>query len=275
MKRIRLILEYEGSSYVGWQLQPNGISVQQVLQNAILGVTGENVSIIGSGRTDSGVHARAQVAHFDTAAHMPADKFAVALNTHLPPDIRVLHSGQAPDDFHACFSAKQKQYRYMIQLGHHARVGTRRTALHLHMAPDFELMQQAAAACVGTHDFRAFMASGSKPMEDTRRTIYASEWTRDVADGQCPPLRSENRKLKTENRCLWHYNVTGSGFLYNMVRILVGTMLEIGSGKLPPDAMEKALAGKSRTLAGPTAPAHGLTLFRVCYPDFDTEDYLS
>ncbi|MCL2696156.1 MAG: tRNA pseudouridine(38-40) synthase TruA [Clostridiales bacterium] len=261
MKRIRIILEYEGTSYVGWQIQPNGVSIQQMLTDAIFGVTGERVNVIGSGRTDSGVHARAQVAHFDTQARMPADKFAVALNTHLPPDIRVLYSAEAPPDFHACFSAKQKQYRYTVQLGPHARVQTRNTALHLHTVPSFDLLQAAAAACVGTHDFRAFMATGSKPMEDTRRTIFSSEWSQ-VGGGSKPPP-------------YWRYDVAGSGFLYNMVRILVGTMLEIGSGKLPPEAMTRALTGGARDLAGPTAPAHGLTLWRVCYPDFDTEDYLA
>ena len=255
MRRIRLILEYDGTAYVGWQVQPNGLAVQAVLQNAIAVITGEQVSVVGSGRTDSGVHARAQVAHFDTAARMPADKFAIALNTQLPRDVRVQYSEDAPPDFHACFSAKQKQYRYTVQLGAHARVLTRDTALHLHTLPSFALMQTAAAACVGEHDFRGFMAAGSKPMENTVRAIFSSQWTR--------------------VREYWHYDVTGSGFLYNMVRILVGTMLEIGAGKLPPDAMGQALAGHSRTLAGATAPAHGLTLYRVCYPGFDTEDYLN
>ncbi len=254
MRRIRIIIEYDGTDYVGWQLQPNGVSVQQRLNEALLGVTGEAVQVHGSGRTDSGVHACAQVAHFDTAAHMPADKFAIAMNMLLPRDIRVLYSEQTNADFHARFCAKQKTYRYTVQLGPHARVGTRNTALHVHTPLDIERMNLAAAAVAGTHDFRAFM-SADTAMENTVRTVLHSAWTRDGS--------------------YLYYDVTGNGFLYNMVRILVGTMLQIGGGKRPATDMLRALESQNRLDAGPTAPAHGLTLLRVCYPDFDTAEVLS
>ena len=253
-RRIRLVIQYDGTNYVGWQLQENGVSVQQLLNEAVLAVTGETVQLHGSGRTDSGVHARAQVAHFDTNARMPADKFAIALNMRLPRDIRVLFSEEAPEDFHARFSAKNKTYRYTVQTGLHADVFTRNTALHIHTPLDFERMRLAAADALGEHDFAAFMSAGST-LERTVRTVTRSEWT---ADGR-----------------YFYYDVSANGFLYNMVRILVGTMLEIGSGKLPQDAILRALESKNRSDAGATAPPQGLMLMRVQYEDFDTDEVLN
>ena len=249
-----MIISYDGTNYVGWQVQPNGVAVQELLEKALFEITGEVIRAEGSGRTDSGVHARAQVAHFDTEARMAADKFAIALNTHLPRDIRVLYSEECDPAFHARFSAKQKQYRYTVQLGTHADVFARTTSLHLHYMPDIDAMQQAAQAVVGTHDFAAFKCSDST-MENTIRTVTQSEWIRD------------GRFLS--------YFVTGNGFLYNMVRILVGTMLEIGSGKRPASDMASAIKSGNRKDAGATAPAHGLCLWRVIYPDFDTEEVLN
>ena len=253
MRRIRTIISYDGSNYVGWQVQPNGVSVQELLEKALLELTGETIRVEGSGRTDSGVHAKAQVAHFDTNARMAADKFAVAMNMHLPEDIRVLYSEECSPDFHARFSAKRKEYGYTVQLGPHADVFTRKTALHLHYTPDIASMQKAAESVLGTHDFNRFKCTGSV-IENTVRTITKSEW-------------NLNGKYLT-------YSVEGNGFLYNMVRILVGTMLEIGSGKRPVTDMQKAIESGNRSDAGATAPAHGLCLVRVVYPDFDTEEVL-
>lgn len=254
MRRIRLIISYDGTNYVGWQVQPNGVSVQSLLEKALFELTGEQIRVEGSGRTDSGVHAKAQVAHFDTNARMDAGKFAAAMNMHLPADIRVLYSEECDPSFHARFSAKQKEYAYTVQLGPHADVFHRTTCLHLHYMPDESAIQIAAKSVLGTHDFNAFKCSGSS-MENTVRTITRSEWTR---SGQ-----------------FLVYHVEGNGFLYNMVRILVGTMLEIGSGKRPASDMEKAIKSGSRSDAGATAPAHGLCLERVIYPDFDTQEVLS
>ena len=252
-RRIRLIVAYDGTNYVGWQLQENGVSVQQKLNEALFAVTGEQIRVHGSGRTDSGVHARAQVAHFDTEARMPADKFAIAMNMRLPRDIRVLYSEEAPEEFHARFSAKNKTYRYTLQLGPHADVFCRDTALHVHTPLNLEQMQAAAQDALGEHDFFAFMSAGSK-LEHTVRTIFRSEWSQ---SGQ-----------------FLYYDVSANGFLYNMVRILVGTMLEIGSGKLPQDSIAKAINSKNRADAGPTAPPQGLALMRVQYADFDTDEVL-
>ena len=249
-----MIVSYDGTNYVGWQVQPNGVSVQALLEKALFELTGEKIRVEGSGRTDSGVHAKAQVAHFDTEARMPADKFAIAMNMHLPNDIRVLFSEECDPTFHARFSAKQKVYSYTVQLGAHADVFCRLYSLHLHYMPDIDAMRKAAGYAIGTHDFNAFKCADSS-MENTVRTISRSEWTR-------------NGNLLT-------YTVQGNGFLYNMVRILVGTMLEIGSGKRPASDMEKAILSQDRKAAGATAPAHGLCLSRVIYPDFDTEEVLN
>ncbi|MDL2218627.1 tRNA pseudouridine(38-40) synthase TruA [Christensenellaceae bacterium OttesenSCG-928-M15] len=253
MRRIRLIIEYDGTNYVGWQTQKNGLAIQAVIENELYKITGERISLHASGRTDSGVHALAQVAHFDTGVRMPAEKFSIALNTGLPRDIRVLYSGETDDAFHSRFSAKRKRYRYTLQLGPHSRVFTRNTALHVHGSLDISLMQAAAIQALGEHDFLAFMAAGSR-VESTVRTIYHSEWAKEG--------------------CLLHYNVEGSGFLYNMVRILAGTMLDVGKRLIPSDSIERALLSRNRNDAGATAPAHGLTLMRVWYKGFDTQDIL-
>jgi len=253
-RRIRIVVSYDGTDYVGWQVQLNGVSVQQKLNEALLNVTGETIQVHGSGRTDSGVHARAQVAHFDTDARMPADKFAIAMNMRLPRDIRVLFSEEADPSFHSRFSAKNKTYRYTIQTGLHADVFSRGTALHVHTPLDFDAMRLAAKDVLGTHDFAAFMSAGTT-MENTVRTVTRSEWSQ---DGN-----------------YLYYDVSANGFLYNMVRILVGTLIEIGSGKLPQDAISRALETKSRNDAGATAPAHGLMLMRVQYDGFDTDEVLN
>jgi tRNA pseudouridine38-40 synthase len=241
-----------GANYVGWQVQPNGVSVQALIEAELYKLTGAPVTLHASGRTDSGVNARAQVAHFDTTARIPAEKYAYALNTGLPRDIRVMHSGEA-EGFHARFDVKKKYYRYCVENRPHASAIYRDTALHMHVPLDITLLNEAAKDILGTHDFSAFKAAGTKT-ENAVRTIYTSEWTQ-IGRLLC-------------------YDVAGSGFLYNMVRILVGTMLTIGMGRSDKEDIKKALLSGIRSDAGPTAPAHGLTLYRVQYEDFDTEDYV-
>lgn len=176
MKRIVLIIEYDGTNYVGWQIQPNGIAVQQVIGNALKSITGENLTLHASGRTDSGVHARAQAAHFDTESRIPAEKFAFALNTYLPPDIRIKASLEMPRDgkaeFHARFSVQKKHYRYRVLNSRHASAFLRSTALHIHTPLSIEKLNAAAELFLGTHDFAAFKAAGSKA-ETTVRTIFS------------------------------------------------------------------------------------------------------
>ena len=260
MKRIVLIIEYDGTNYVGWQVQPNGIAVQQVICEALHRLTGERLVLHASGRTDSGVHARAQVAHFDTECRIPSDKYAFALNTYLPADIRIKASFEMPGewageetDFHSRFSVKRKHYRYRVLNSVHNSAFLRDTALHIHASLDIEKLNAAAALFLGEHDFAAFKASGSKATS-TVRTIFVSQWSQ---EGE-----------------LLVYDVAGSGFLYNMVRIMVGTMLKIGMGYAELDTIKCALEKSSRENAGDTAPAHGLTLWRVEYDEFDTERIL-
>lgn len=252
MRRIALIIEYDGTNYVGWQVQPNGVSIQQSIDDAFEKLIGERPVLHASGRTDSGVHAKAQVAHFDTECRIPSDKFCYALNTRLPDDIRIKASFDVPSDFHARFCVKEKHYVYTVNNSPHASAFTRNTALHIHYPLDIEKLNKAASLFIGTHDFNAFRSSGGMSTS-TERTIYVSEWTK------------EGPYLK--------YHVAGSGFLYNMVRIMTGTMLRIGLGFEKPELIAEALSGAKREFAGDTAPAHGLTLERVVYDLFDTDDY--
>lgn len=259
MNRIVLVIEYDGSAYVGWQVQPNGIAVQQVLGEALFKLTGEKCTLHASGRTDSGVHARAQVAHFDTESRIPADKFAFALNTYLPKDIRIKGSLALPgeeageNEFHSRFSVRKKHYRYAVLNTVHDSAFLSRRALHIYNKLELDRLNAAARLFLGTHDFAAFKAVGSKAAT-TVRTIYKSEWHR---EGE-----------------MLYYDVAGSGFLYNMVRIMVGTMLRIGQGYEGISLIENALNNPSRENAGDTAPAHGLTLWRVEYDEFDTDEVL-
>lgn len=251
MRRIVLVIEYDGANYVGWQVQPNGIAVQQKLYDAFNKLIGESPILHASGRTDSGVHARAQVAHFDTECRIPADKFSYALNTRLPEDIRVKASFEASPDFHARFDVKEKHYVYSVNNAAHASAFTRDRALHVHYPLDLEKLNGAAKLFLGTHDFNAFKAAGSKAAT-TDRTIYLSEWTK--------------------RGSMLYYHVAGSGFLYNMVRIMTGTMLRIGQGFDSADVIKNALSDPQRSNAGDTAPAHGLMLWRVKYDSFDTDE---
>ncbi len=252
MTRVRMMIQYDGTNYQGWQRQLTGLGVQQVLEEELFKITGEKTVLHASGRTDSGVHALAQVAHFDTQSRVPPEKFAYALNAGLPGDIRIPYSDEAPG-FHARFDVRRKHYRYCIRNAPHNSPFTRNTALHLYGNIDVAAMNQAAELLLGQHDFGAFVAVGVTP-ESTVRTLYESRW------------RWENGLLV--------YDVAGSGFLYNMVRILVGTMIQIGRGRRTPESMKAPLASADRRDAGPTAPAHGLTLARVEYDNFDTKEHL-
>ena len=244
MRRIQLIVEYDGTNYAGWQRQANALAVQQVIEEKLERLIGAPVVIHGASRTDAGVHALGQSVHFDTESRIPGEKFSYALNTMLPHDIRVSLSEDAPPDFHARFSTKGKRYRYLFWDARHAGALNRLTHAHSIYPLDDLLMQAEANALIGTHDFAAFAASGSV-VKDTVRTIWRADVTRD----------GDEVKLIVE----------GSGFLYNMVRIIAGTLRDIGSGKLAPGALKKAIDTGDRLDLGVTAPAHGLTLMEVFY----------
>lgn len=250
-RRIRLTVEYDGTAYAGWQRQLNAVGVQQRLEEAVFKLTGEQASVTGASRTDAGVHALGQAAHFDTASRIPEDKFSFALNTALPPDIRVSASGETRPDFHARFHAAGKLYRYRIHNAAHACAIGRNTHAHAIYPLDEVLMREEAQSAVGTHDFAAFAASGSV-VRDTVRTLH------------------EARVLRSGNEV--EILVRGNGFLYNMARILAGTLIAVGGGKLAPGAVARALQSGNRLDLGATAPAHGLTLMRVYYFGEPPED---
>ena len=244
MRRIHLIVEYDGTNYAGWQRQSNAMTVQEKLERAVKRLTGEDVCVYGASRTDAGVHALGQSAHFDTQSRIPADKFSFALNTMLPPDIRVVRSEEVAADFHSRFSGRGKRYRYLIHAAPHAGALNRLTHAHVIYPLDAKKMRAEAESLVGTHDFGAFAASGSV-VKDTVRTI----WRADV-------------EQRGSEICLI---VEGNGFLYNMVRIIAGTLIGVGSGKLAPGAIARAIESGSRLDLGITAPAHALTLMEVFY----------
>lgn len=243
-RRFRLIVEYDGTDYCGWQRQLNGPSVQQKIEEALFRLTGEAVSVTGSSRTDAGVHARGLCAHFDSATRIPPEKLAFALNTMLPADIRIRESGSAPDGFHARYSAAGKVYRYTFHNGRHDRAIGRQYGAHVPLPLDEKKMHEEAQTLLGMHDFAAFAASGSV-VKSTVRTIYRASVTR---------MGDEVTLL-----------ILGDGFLYNMVRIIAGTLMEIGMGKRASGAIAEAISTGNRLALGQTAPARGLTLERVLY----------
>ena len=249
-RRFRLTIEYDGTAYCGWQRQINGPSVQETLEQALCTLTQERVSVTGSSRTDAGVHALGLCAHFDSATRIPAQKLAFALNTLLPPDIRVRESSLAPEGFHARYSACGKLYRYAFYNARHDCAIGRQYAAHIPLPMDERLMDEEAQALLGTHDFAAFAASGSVA-RSTVRTIAGARVTR---EGERVTL------------C-----VMGDGFLYNMVRIIAGTLAEIGTGKRAPGAIARAIETGDRLALGQTAPERGLTLVRVFYEGDEIE----
>lgn len=251
LRRIKLVIEYDGSFFHGWQVQKNLTSVQEEIEKAIFKVTGEKVSVTGSGRTDAGVHAYGQAAHFDTESKIPADKFSIVLNTVLPPSVAVISSMEVPHDFHARFSAVKKTYKYKILNRPTRSPIMEKRAWHIPVPLDIGSMKKAASLFIGYHDFSAFCASGHN-VKNFERHIYDSGWT---VEGD-----------------LIEYTVTGSGFLYNMVRIMTGTMVEVGMGKRPAESISGLLEGKNRRQAGITAPPQGLYLWEVCYGDLPGEN---
>ena len=244
LRRFQLIVEYDGTDYCGWQRQINGPSVQQTLEETLSKLTGEEIAVTGSSRTDAGVHAMGLCTHFDSATRIPPEKIAFALNTMLPEDIRIRESMLAPEGFHARYSACGKVYRYRFFNSRHASAIGRQYAAHVPVLLNVERMNEEAQALCGTHDFEAFAASGSV-VKSTVRTIYRVQVTRSGDDVTLLVL--------------------GDGFLYNMVRIIAGTLMEVGTGKREPGAIAKAIETKDRLALGQTAPAKGLTLMRVLY----------
>ncbi len=244
MPTFKLTLEYDGTNYHGWQIQPNLPTIQGTIEAAIRKVAQHDVDVIGAGRTDAGVHALGQVAHFSTTSQLMAEEWHRALNGLLPPDIAVLAVEQVPEAFHARFSAKSKLYRYQILTRVHRSALSRSKVLHYPHPLDLAAMQEAARALVGTHDFSSFQGSPT----DTDNPV-------------CTITHLTIEQFGDEIRC----EVEANRLLKQMVRAIVGTLLEVGRGKLKAGDVAAILAAKDRTKAGPTAPAHGLYLVRVDY----------
>ena len=242
--RIKLTVSYDGTSYCGWQRQSDKPSIQQTIEEAIKQITNESVKICGSGRTDSGVHALGQVCHFDTNSTIPPENFFKALNIVLPNDIKILKSEKVDDNFNACRSAKKKTYSYTFYLGQTILPLLERYATKIDGNVDIDLMKKASKLLVGEHDFKCFCASGNSTLT-TVRTLYSVD-----------VLNYDNIiKIK----------ICGNGFLYNMVRIIAGTLLAVGQNRLNIDTIKEMLSTGNRKLGGKTISSKGLCLESVEY----------
>ena len=277
MANIRLTLAYDGTRYCGWQVQPNGPTIQAELQRGLQALTGEPCSVLAAGRTDAGVHALGQVANFHTASRIPAENFAAALQSVLPKDILIRDSRQVADDFHATFFARSKRYRYLIKDGAAPWPFLRPCVYHLRSRLDAAAMHAAGQALVGTHDFRCFETDWPNKASSVRtvlefRVVRCPAWLAWSTDARFLPGR-ENENLfppavgtQEDLVCL---DIVADGFLYNMVRSITGTLINVGRGKWPPERVAQVLQAGDRSLAGATAPPQGLYLVQV---DYDGDD---
>ncbi|ERI06754.1 tRNA pseudouridine synthase A [Aneurinibacillus aneurinilyticus ATCC 12856] len=252
-RKIKLTFGYQGTAYYGLQRQTNGPSIQLEIEKVLARVLQHDTVIVASGRTDSGVHAREQVAHFRTTSRIPAERLIPAMNTLLPDDIVVLNAEDVPMDFHARYHVVEKTYRYRLLNQPIPDPFLREWSQHIKAPLDLEKMRAAANYLIGTHDFTSFCSVRTK-VEDKVRTIYEiliEEYERDAA-------------LPHQGKDIW-LTFRGNGFLYNMVRIIVGTLVEVGKGKWQVDDVKAMLEAKNRDVAGITAPPHGLYLWKVEY----------
>lgn len=253
--RYSAIISYDGKNYVGWQRQLNGLSVQEVLENALTKIFNSKTACTASGRTDAGVHTFGQVVHFDAETSIPTEKIPYAVNTALPDDVSMLYCEETTDDFNARFSAKRKTYVYKIYSSPHRIPVLNATHAHITSPLDIDEMKKTAAVLEGEHDFKCFEASGSV-VKSTVRTLYSV-----VVDEKDIPFPE---KLAFQPKEIT-ITVCGNGFLYNMVRIIAGTLVYVGMGKLTVDDVKDALKNKDRTKMGKTLPPEGLMLQQVYY----------
>lgn len=245
MRRVRLIVAYDGTNYCGWQIQPNGITIEEVLNREISRLTGEDIHVIGASRTDSGVHALGNVAVFDTESSIPPERMAYALNQRMPEDIVVVRSDEVTPDWHPRYQREvSKTYEYHIYNAPVPNPLKRNYSAFVSFPMDVEKMRQGAEYLVGEHDFVSFCNIRTN-VSDTVRTVHSITITQEGADIVI--------------------RVTGNGFLYNMVRIIAGTLIRVGRGFYAPERVNEILAEKKRTAAGVTAPAAGLVLAEIEY----------
>lgn len=244
MKKVKLIVAYDGTEYCGWQVQPNGESIESMLNAALSDLTGEDIKVVGASRTDAGVHAKGNVAVFETNVRMPGEKVSFALNQRLPDDIVIQESCEVDMDFHPRHCKSSKTYEYKILNRTFNDPMLRRYCYFYYMKLDINRMREGAQYLIGEHDFRSFSAPKTQA-RDFVRTIYSID------------IEAENDVITLR--------IKGNGFLYNMVRIIVGTLLEVGRGQMEPEEVKNILEARDRRMAGPTAPPEGLTLVRIDY----------
>ena len=244
MRNIKLTIEYDGRDFNGWQKQPDKLNIQGTIENAIKAITGEEVELNASGRTDAGVHAFGQVANFKTNSNLPIEKFPIAINSKLKKSIIIKSAEEVEERFHSRLTCKRKTYRYVINNSVSGTAIYRNLEYHVAVKLDLEKMQEAVKHFEGEHDFKAFKASGTSSKSSVR-TIYEAK------------VYNVDEKIYIE--------LTGNGFLYNMVRIIAGTLVEVGLGKILPKQIPQIIEEGKRENAGKTLPAHGLYLLNVEY----------
>ncbi|KMZ52581.1 tRNA pseudouridine(38-40) synthase TruA [Dorea sp. D27] len=244
-RRIRLVIAYDGTDYCGWQIQPNGITIEEVLNKALKRLTGEDIHVIGASRTDSGVHALGNVAVFDTTSSIPPERMSYALNQKLPEDIVIIRSEEVPSGWHPRYrDVVVKTYEYHIYNAPVKNPLRRRTSTHISFPLDVQKMQKGAEYLMGEHDFASF-CNVRTDVQDTVRTVTELQI---ICDGPEIVIR-----------------ITGNGFLYNMVRIIAGTLIRVGRGFYEPEKVREILEARERTEAGVTAPPNGLVLVGIDY----------
>lgn len=244
MRNIKLIIEYDGKSFNGWQKQPNKLNIQGEIERAIEEITREKIDLIASGRTDAGVHSLGQTANFKTESKIPIEKIPIAINSKLKQSIIIKSAEEVDERFHSRYNVKSKKYRYTINNSKYGSAIYRNMEYHFPMELDLEKMQKAAKYFEGEHDFKAFKASGTSSKSSVRK-IYKAD------------------VLKDGDRI--YIELTGNGFLYNMVRIISGTLLDVGIGKIKPEEIKDIINAKERQKAGKTLPPQGLCLVEVNY----------
>ncbi len=245
MKNIKLVIEYDGKDYNGWQKQPNKLNIQGEIERAIQEITGEEkIELIASGRTDAGVHALGQVANFKTKTKIPVEKLAIAINSKLKKSVIIKSAQKVEERFHSRYNCREKTYRYVINNSSQGSAIYRNLEYHFPIKLNIEAMKSAIKFFEGEHDFKSFKSSGTSS-KNSIRTIYKAE------------IKQENEQILIE--------LTGNGFLYNMVRIISGTLVDVGLGKIKPDEISHIIDSGDRTKAGKTLPAHGLFLVEVKY----------
>lgn len=250
MKRVRLVVAYDGTNYHGWQIQPNGITIESEVNRCLTDLLGEEIRIIGASRTDSGVHALGNIAVFDTKARMPAEKVSYALNQRLPDDIRIRKSEEVPRNYHPRYCKSIKTYHYQIWCSEFPMPTVRLYSHFTHYKLDVERMREACQYLIGEHDFKSFCSKRSQA-ETTVRTITDLH------------IEQENEMITI--------SVSGTGFLYNMIRIITGTLMQVGMDMYEPNHVKEILDAKDRLQAGPVAPANGLTLYSYEFLPTDSQ----